>query len=89
MLDLVSDRNALRFAKEEGRLPARTRTYRDPFFQDPDIQVFVEQLKSARILQGASPDLRTYGPAIKKILVDKQDAAATLREAQTALEATK
>ena len=47
MATLVSDEFALRFAKEEGRLPVRLRVFDDPFFQGPDLQVFLEQLKTA------------------------------------------
>ena len=47
MTHLISDHNALRLAKEEGRLPVRTRVFDDPFFADPDLRVFSEQLKTA------------------------------------------
>ena len=47
MTHLISDTNALRLAKEEGRLPARPRVFDDPFFADPDLQVILEQLRTA------------------------------------------
>lgn len=47
MTHLISDANALRLAKEEGRLPARPRVFEDPFFADPALQVFLEQLRTA------------------------------------------
>jgi multiple sugar transport system substrate-binding protein len=47
MTHLISDTNALRLAKEEGRLPARPRVFADPFFADPDLQVILEQLRTA------------------------------------------
>jgi multiple sugar transport system substrate-binding protein len=47
MTHLISDDNALRLAKEEGRLPARPRVFADPFFADRDLQVFLEQLRTA------------------------------------------
>jgi ABC-type glycerol-3-phosphate transport system substrate-binding protein len=47
MTHLISDDNALRLAKEEGRLPARPRVFDDPFFADPDLQVFLKQLRTA------------------------------------------
>ncbi|MGH9265580.1 MAG: ABC transporter substrate-binding protein [Acidimicrobiales bacterium] len=47
MTHLTSDDNALRLAKEEGRLPVRPRVFDDPFFADPDLRVFLEQLKTA------------------------------------------
>jgi multiple sugar transport system substrate-binding protein len=47
MTHLISDANALRLAKEEGRLPVRSRVFEDPFFADADLRVFLEQLKTA------------------------------------------
>ncbi len=48
MTHLIADANALRLAKEEGRLPVRPRVFADPFFANPDMQVFLEQLRTAR-----------------------------------------
>lgn len=47
MTHLIDDNNALRLAKEEGRLPVRSRVFDDPFFADRDLRVFSEQLKTA------------------------------------------
>lgn len=47
MTHVISDHNALRLAKEEGRLPARSRVFDDPFFADENLRVFLEQLKTA------------------------------------------
>jgi len=47
MTHLISDSNALRLAKEEGRLPVRPRVFDDPFFADPAMRVFFEQLRTA------------------------------------------
>ena len=47
MTHLISDANALRLAKEEGRLPVRPRVFDDPFFADPSLRVFYEQLRTA------------------------------------------
>ena len=47
MTHLISDANAIRLAKEEGRLPVRPRVFEDPFFADPALRVFYEQLQSA------------------------------------------
>jgi len=47
MTRLISDDNALRLAREEGRLPVRTRVFDDPYFSDQDQRVFLEQLKTA------------------------------------------
>ncbi|MGI8984794.1 MAG: extracellular solute-binding protein [Acidimicrobiales bacterium] len=47
MTHLISDASALRLAKEEGRLPVRPRVFDDPFFAEPALQVFLEQLRTA------------------------------------------
>jgi multiple sugar transport system substrate-binding protein len=47
MTHLIADDNALRLAKEEGRLPVRSRVFDDPYFADPDLRVFQEQLRAA------------------------------------------
>ena len=47
MTHLISDPNALRLAKEQGRLPVRSRVFEDPFFADADLRVFLEQLMTA------------------------------------------
>jgi len=85
MTHLASDRYALRFTKEEGRLPVRLRVFDDPYFEDPHLQVFLEQLKTAHpqllsAFPGASAD---YTVAIDSILrVNGRDAATALHEAQ-------
>jgi ABC-type glycerol-3-phosphate transport system substrate-binding protein len=85
MLHVISDRYALRFAKEEGRLPVRPRLFSDPHFADPDLRVFLEQLPSARPLtlgafDGAS---KAFEAALGDVLGNHQDAATALGEAQT------
>ncbi len=90
MVHLASDRYALRFATAEGRLPVRDRVFEDPFFQNPDLQVFLEQLKTARPPKlGAFADASTdYANAIDSILrVGGKDPATALREAQAHAEA--
>lgn len=47
MTHLISDASALRLAKEEGRLPVRPRVFDDPFFAEPSLRVFYEQLRTA------------------------------------------
>jgi len=85
MTHLASDRYALRFAQEEGRLPVRLRVFGDPYFEDPHLQVFLEQLKTAHpqllsAFPGASAD---FTVAIDSILrVNGTDSATALREAQ-------
>jgi multiple sugar transport system substrate-binding protein len=48
MTHLISDRYALRLAQEQGRLPVRAALYADPYFQDPVMQVVLQQLATAR-----------------------------------------
>jgi multiple sugar transport system substrate-binding protein len=85
MTHLASDRYALRFAEEEGRLPVRLRVFDDPYFQDRHLQVFLEQLKTAHPqLVSAFPQASVdYEIAIESILrVDGRDAAGALHDAQ-------
>ena len=59
MTHLISDASALRLAKEEGRLPVRPRVFDDPFFAEPSLRVFYEQLRTAH-----PPKLGAYdGPS--------------------------
>ncbi|MEA2686530.1 MAG: multiple sugar transport system substrate-binding protein, partial [Actinomycetota bacterium] len=91
MTYLVSDQYALRFAKEEGRLPVRTRVFDDDFFDDPHLHVFLEQLKTAHPqLIGAFPDASDdYAVAIDSILrLGGTDAATALGQAQVRAVAT-
>ncbi|MEA2717655.1 MAG: multiple sugar transport system substrate-binding protein [Actinomycetota bacterium] len=90
MTHLASDRYALRFAQEEGRLPVRLRVFGDPYFDDRDLRVFLEQLKTAHPqLLSAFPDAAAdYDVAIDSILrVNGKDAATALHEAQLQAEA--
>ena len=85
MTHLTSDLYALRFAQEEGRLPVRLRVFEHPFFLDPDLQVFQEQLKTAEPpLIGAFPAASDdYAVAIDSILrLNGKDAATALHDAQ-------
>ncbi len=85
MTHLASDKYALRFAAEEGRLPVRLRVFDDPYFRKPELQVFLEQLKTAhpQLLSAFPGPSADYTVAIDSILrVNGVDAAAALREAQ-------
>ncbi len=85
MTHLTSDLYAVRFAREEGRLPARLRVFEHPYFLDPDLQVFQEQLKTADpLLIGAFPGASDdYAVAIDSILrLNGKDPATALGEAQ-------
>jgi ABC-type glycerol-3-phosphate transport system substrate-binding protein len=85
MTSLISDRYALRLAEEEGRLPVRSRVYQDQFFQNPVMQVVLEQLKTARPERIDSfPEAGTLlADALDQILREHRDPEAALREAQT------
>jgi multiple sugar transport system substrate-binding protein len=84
MTALISDRYALRLAQEQGRLPVRSRVYADPYFQDPVLQVVLEQLKSARPERVDSfPQAGTLlADALDQILRENKDPEAVLRDAQ-------
>ena len=84
MAHLVSDKYALRFAKEEGRLPVRPRVYEDPFFDSPGLATVVEQLPTASPFKlGAFPDAHDiFAASVDKILREGQDPATVMKEAQ-------
>ena len=85
MTHLASDKYALRLAQEEGRLPVRLRVFDDPYFRNPELRVFLEQLKTAHPqLLSAFPEASAdFTVAIESILrVEGKDAAAALHEAQ-------
>lgn len=84
MTSLISDRTALRLAEEQGRLPVRSRVYDDPFFQDPVMQVVLDQLKTARPERVDSyPVAATaLSDAIDQILREHRDPAVALGEAE-------
>lgn len=84
MTHLISDRYALRLAQEQGRLPVRSRVYSDRHFEDPVLQVVVDQLRTARPERIDSyPEAgKVLATAIDQILREHKDAEATLREAQ-------
>ena len=85
MTHLISAHNALRLAKEEGRLPARPRVFEDPFFADRDLQVFLQQLRTAR-----PPKLGAFDEPSEQFTTALEDVfrpgganpALALREAQ-------
>jgi len=87
---LTNDHYALRLAKEEGRLPVRTRVFSDPYFQDPGLQVFLEQLKTAHpLLVDAFPlAAKALDKALNEVLFRGADAATSLKEAQKVAESS-
>lgn len=85
MTRLISDASALRLAKEEGRLPVRTRVFDDPYFADRDQLVFKEQLSTAHPPRLGAFDgpSKEFTAAIEDVLrVGGADPAIALRAAQ-------
>jgi len=89
MVHLTSDRYALRFAKEQGRLPARPRVLGDPFFDDPNLKTFLEQARTAQpeTLGAFSEPTKLFAGAIDEALRQGKDAGAALRQAQVQAQA--
>ena len=90
MTHLIADRYALRFAREQGRLPVRVRLFADPYFAGDDLQVFLRQLRSAHpFLLGAFPRaLDAFATATDEILRLGRDPATALHSAQLRAEAS-
>jgi multiple sugar transport system substrate-binding protein len=85
MTHLIADDNALRLAKEEGRLPARARVFDDPHFADRDLQVILQQLKTAHPpkLGAFDEPSEEFSTAIESVFrVGGSDPNAALRQAQ-------
>lgn len=84
MAHLVSDRYALRLAKEEGRLPVRPRVYQDPFFDRPELAVVIEQLDTASPMKlSAFPEAHdVFAAAVDEVLRGGKDAATVMPAAQ-------
>ncbi|CAN5851282.1 extracellular solute-binding protein [soil metagenome] len=87
---ITDDEHALRLAKEERRLPVRSRVYRDPFFDDPILDVVLEQLETAQpLLIEAFPEAAAaWDAAITDVLRNGADPLAALREAQAKAQAS-
>jgi ABC-type glycerol-3-phosphate transport system substrate-binding protein len=81
---LTSDPYALRFAKEEGRLPVRPRVLADQYFQQPQLAVFVQQLDTAHVpILGALHDASlAFDQALNQVLRERADPKAALAAAQ-------
>ena len=82
---LTSDRYALRFAKEEGRLPVRPRVLSDPYFGEDRLNVFVQQLATAHppTLGAHHEASQAFDEALTKVLRGDVPPGAALDEAQT------
>ena len=85
MTHLIADENALRLAKEEGRLPTRSRVFDDPYFADRDLQIILEQLKTAHAPKLGAFDTPSeeFTTAIENVFrVGGADPQAALHQAQ-------
>jgi multiple sugar transport system substrate-binding protein len=84
MLLLTSDRYALRLAKEEGRLPVRPRVLTDPYFGEPRLNVFVQQLATAHppTLGAHLEASEAFDDALNRILRENVPPSTALEEAQ-------
>lgn len=81
---LTSDKYALRFAKEEGRLPVRPRVLTDAYFQQPQLAVFVQQLETAHVpILGALHDAaQAFDQALNQVLRERANPKTALATAQ-------
>ncbi len=84
MLLLTSDRYALRLAKEEGRLPVRPRVLTDPYFGEPRLNVFVQQLATAHppTLGAHQEAAEAFDDALNRILREDVAPRTALDDAQ-------
>jgi len=84
MANLVSDKYALRLAREEGRLPVRPRVYEDKYFKTPELKAVITQLKTASPFKlGAFPEAHdVFAAAIDEVLRNGSDAGPVMAEAQ-------
>lgn len=84
MVLLTSDRYALRLAKEEGRLPVRPRVLSDPYFGEPRLNVFVQQLATAHppTLGAHHEANEAFDDALTSVLRDGVAARSALDDAQ-------
>lgn len=91
MRHLVSDEYALRYAAEEGRLPARRAVYDRPMFDGPVFDVVRYELDRASPMKLiAFPEAdRIFSEAIDGILTGRVAAADALRQAQERIDRTR
>lgn len=84
MRTITADRHALRLAKEERRLPVRPRVYLDPFFDDPVLDVVLQQLETAYpLLIEAFPEAASaWDSAFSDVMRNGADPATALKAAQ-------
>lgn len=84
MLHLVEDDWVLRYAREEGRLPARSRVLEDPLFVGPPYETVVSQLPRAsadRLIAFPAAN-QAFKDALEDVLLGRATAADALARAQ-------
>lgn len=88
MVHLIDDERALRFAREEGRLPAQRDVFDDPFFDDPILRTVRMQLESAHAMKLiAFPEAQAaFVEAYEDILTGRASAREALTRAQRVAE---
>lgn len=84
MANLVSDKYALRLAKEQGRLPVRPRVYDDKYFKTPELAAVIDQLRTASPFKlSAFPEAHdVFAAAIDEVLRKGSDAGPVMAAAQ-------
>ena len=90
MRHVTSDPFALRFAKEENRLPVRPRVYGDPYFDGAENRTVLTQLESAHVykLEAFAVARQAFGEAIRDALSGAKEPGVALRDAQAAARAS-
>lgn len=90
LVHVTSPEYALRYAAEEGRLPARVELLDDPLFDDPRYRVSVEALPHARpdLLPAFPAALEVYTPTLFDMLTGEVPVAEGLATVQEVGEAT-
>lgn len=90
MRHVTSDAFAVRFAKEENRLPVRPRVYRDTFFQGAESKTVLHQLESAHVykLEAFAVARAAFGTAVRQALGGTKDVETALRDAQAVAQAS-
>jgi len=90
MRHVTSDAFALRFAKEENRLPVRPRVYGDPFFEGAENKTVLTQLESAHVykLEAFAVARQAFGEAVRAALSGTKDPETALRDAQATARAS-
>lgn len=84
MLHLVEDEWVLRYAREEGRLPARSRLLDDPLFDGPPFETVVAQLPRAsadRLIAFPAAN-QAFKDALEDVLFGRATAAEAMARAQ-------